>query len=155
MLLVTNCYAGPVSSEDLIQNAKEYDGKEVTFQGEAIGDVMKRGNFCWVNILDGKNAIGVFSDKSVFDGVIFTGDYNHKGDIVEASGIFHRACLEHGGDLDIHVSKMTRLRDGYKVIHNVNQLKVRIILWLMPVLLGLIVIMIINRVRKYKLNLIK
>lgn len=137
-LLGTNCYAAPVSSDELIQNAKEYDGKEVVFQGEVIGDIMRRGKFSWVNIFDGKKAVGAFLDKSVFDDVIFTGDYNHKGDIIEVNGVFHRACLEHGGDLDIHVYRMTKLRDGYKVVRSINQKKVRMVLWLAIILVGLV-----------------
>lgn len=143
----TCCYADSISSEELIQNAKEYDGKEVVFQGEVIGDIMKRGNFCWVNISDGKSAIGVFLENSIIGDIKFRGDYDHIGDIVEARGIFHRSCIEHGGDLDIHASYMAKLKDGHKIIHKIDQKKVRAVLWLTGILFIVIMVAIITKMR--------
>lgn len=144
-LLATNCFAGPVSSEELIKNAKEYDGKEVVFQGEAIGDIMKRGNFYWVNISDGKSALGVFFSKTVLSDIMFTGDYNHTGDTVEVKGIFHRSCLEHGGDLDIHASVMTKVKHGSKIIHKIGRKKTGAVLWLTGILFIVIVLTAISK----------
>ncbi len=144
-LLVTGCYAGPVSSEELINNAKLYDGKEVVFQGEVIGDVMKRGNFSWININDGQNAVGIFFENSIPYNITFTGDYDHRGDIVEVKGVFHRACIEHGGDLDIHAAKITKLKEGYAVIHKPGQYKTKITLWLTIFLFILIAVVTIKR----------
>jgi hypothetical protein len=145
LVLVTNSYAAGISSDELIRNAKEYDGKEVVFQGEVIGDIMKRGDFCWMNISDGKNTLGIFLKKSLVDNVASTGGYNHVGDIVEAKGIFHRACLEHGGDLDMHVSKIIKLKDGYKVIRKMDQKKIRVVLWLA----GILFVLIITAIYRY------
>lgn len=123
-----------VSSTELIENAKLYDGKDVVFQGEVIGDVMKRGDFSWVNINDGQNAIGVFFENSISCGITFTGDYDHRGDIVKVRGVFHRACLEHGGDMDIHAAGIVKLKDGNRVIHKVDRKKLQTILWLSIIL---------------------
>ncbi len=143
-LLSSVCYAESISSTELIENARLYDGKEVTFQGEVIGDIMKRGNFSWVNISDEKNAVGVFLENSIGSNIIFTGDYDHRGDMVEVKGIFHRACRQHGGDLDIHADKITKLTNGYKVIHRADQKKVKAALWLMAILFCLTVVAIIK-----------
>lgn len=53
-LLQETASAKPIDSSTLINNAFKYDGKVVEFQGEAIGEIMKRGDFAWVNIHDTK-----------------------------------------------------------------------------------------------------
>jgi len=107
-----NCYAQPVSSAELINNAKLYDGKRVTFEGEVIGDIMVRGAYAWINVNDGQNAIGIWIDRNLTKGITYTGGHRYKGDTVEVTGIFHRACLEHGGDLDIHAQQIKRISQG-------------------------------------------
>jgi hypothetical protein len=74
------CYAQQISSTELINNAGEYDGKSVVYVGEAVGDVMVRGDFVWVNVNDGKNAIGVWMSKELAKEIRFTGSYHSKGD---------------------------------------------------------------------------
>ncbi|MDD5560847.1 MAG: DNA-binding protein [Candidatus Omnitrophica bacterium] len=101
-----------ISSSELIRNANEYDGKPVTYTGEAIGDIMLRGDFAWVNINDGANALGVWMSASLAKEIEFVGNYKSRGDILEVGGIFHRACLEHGGDMDIHAQALRKLRSG-------------------------------------------
>ena len=101
-----------VSSTDLIENAKHYDGKTVSFEGEVIGDIMKRGDFAWVNVSDEDNAIGIWISKDLAGKITYTGDYKHIGDYVRVTGIFHRACSFHHGELDIHARELTILREG-------------------------------------------
>lgn len=110
--LVSPGYSQPVSSTELINNAGQYDNKAVTYQGEAIGDVMRRGEYAWVNIHDGENAIGIWLASNLADGILYTGSYQYIGDIVEVEGVFHRACPEHGGDLDIHAQKLIKIKSG-------------------------------------------
>ncbi|MGD9014947.1 MAG: DNA-binding protein, partial [Candidatus Omnitrophota bacterium] len=55
-ILNFNCYAEPVSSTELIENAKSYDGQQVVYEGEVIGEVMHRRDGVWVNINDGDNS---------------------------------------------------------------------------------------------------
>ncbi len=113
LLLVTNSYAEEtVSSAELINNAKQYDGKIVMYKGEAIGDIMIREGFAWINGNDGVNAIGIWSNKDLAKDIFYTGGYKSRGDIVEVRGIFHRACLEHGGDLDIHIEALRKVNSG-------------------------------------------
>ncbi|HZD60417.1 MAG TPA: DNA-binding protein, partial [Anaerolineae bacterium] len=50
-LLAAPAYA--ISSTELIKNAKEYEHTRVSFEGEAVGDIMKRGSYGWINIHDG------------------------------------------------------------------------------------------------------
>ena len=108
-----NASAQPISSDELINNAKLFDGKSVVYIGEVIGDVMIRGEYAWVNLLDGKNAIGIWAGKDLVKDIAYTGSYKFKGDVVEVSGIFHRSCLQHGGDLDIHAQSLTKIIPGW------------------------------------------
>jgi hypothetical protein len=138
-------FAQSISSSELINNAKQYDGKLITYSGEVIGDVMLRGNFAWVNINDGDNALGVWMDASLAKEIKFTGNYKSRGDSLEISGIFHRACLEHGGDLDIHAQGLRKLASGRMVNQRLNLGKRNLSL----VLLGaLLIIWILTLFRK-------
>jgi hypothetical protein len=105
-------YAQPISSTELINNAKQYDGKVVVYAGEVIGDVMARQDHAWINVHDGNNAIGIWLSKDLTRDIRYTGSYKAKGDWVEVTGVFQRACLEHGGDLDIHAQKIRTIKSG-------------------------------------------
>jgi hypothetical protein len=108
----TGCYAQGISSTELINNAREYDGKSVVYTGEVIGDVMVRGDFAWVNLNDGENAIGVWLDKELAKEVKFAGSYQTKGDRLEITGVFQRVCIQHGGDMDIHAQDIRKISPG-------------------------------------------
>jgi hypothetical protein len=118
--LYTICYAQPISSTELIKNAKLYDGKTVVYEGEVIGDIMQRGAYAWVNINDGQNAIGVWAAVPLVKAIVYTGSYQSKGDIVEITGIFQRSCAEHGGDLDIHAQALRKISSGRTVVEKFN-----------------------------------
>ncbi|MFA5350435.1 MAG: DNA-binding protein [Candidatus Omnitrophota bacterium] len=141
LFLALISYPGPsvfsqgVSSDELIKNAKEYDGKLVTYTGEAIGDVMLRGEFAWVNINDGENALGVWMGAALAKEIKFVGNYKTRGDRLEVVGIFHRACLEHGGDLDIHAQELRKLGNGRVVNQRLNMDKKNLSLILFGALL--------------------
>ncbi len=119
-LLYVTCFAQPISSSELINNAKEYDGRRVSYSGEIIGDIMIRKEHAWVNVNDGKNAIGIWIKKELIKDIIYTGSYNAKGDLVEITGVFNRSCVEHGGDLDIHAQTITKISSGNKISHALN-----------------------------------
>jgi len=113
-LLISPAYA-VVSSNDLINNPKDYDGKNISFQGEAIGDVMERGTHGWVNIHDGSNAIGVWVPVAELRKITRTGDYRNIGDTVLVEGVFNQACVKHNGELDIHAESITVVEMGSPV----------------------------------------
>lgn len=115
LLCGTVCYAQPISSTELINKARQYDEKSVVYAGEVIGDVMARGDFVWVNINDGENAIGIWLSKELAGEIRFAGSYHAKGDRLEITGVFHRACLEHGGDVDIHAQNIRKISPGRSV----------------------------------------
>jgi len=113
-------FGQPISSEALIKNALEYDGKTVVYEGEIIGDIMKRGPYAWINVKEGKSAIGIWIHRSLLQDVVYTGSYKSRWDTVEVTGIFHRACPEHGGDLDIHAKALSVTSRGRTVTESIN-----------------------------------
>lgn len=113
-----------VGINELIEDAKGYDGQEVTIQGEAIGESLERGNYTWVNVNDGTNAIGIWLEKSKADKILYYGDYDHKGDTVKIKGIFYKACKEHGGESDLHGYSLEIVEAGYQVKEQISSLKI-------------------------------
>ena len=122
--------AETVDSNTLIEQATAMNGQRILYTGEVIGDILPVGDYEWLNISDGSNAIGVWLPRSLGENVQIAGRYNTQGDIVQIEGLYHRACPEHGGDLDIHADKVTLLKRGEAVVHAVSPWK----LWLGGVL---------------------
>jgi len=151
MLLAVNCtlytfvcHAETISSPELINNAKQYDGKEITYSGEVIGDVMVRGKFAWINVSDAKNAIGIWLPQDLTKGIYNTGSYKTKGDMVEVKGKFNRACIEHGGDLDIHASSLQIVQKGEKVEEIISPRKIKVAIAFLIICLTLTIIYFIR-----------
>lgn len=137
----TNCEAETMTNyNDLIENGKVFDKNEVTVVGEAIGEPMKRGGFTWVNVSDGSTAIGIWIKSADAATIKVFGDYKHKGDIIEITGIFNRACIEHGGDMDIHSKTVKIIETGHKVNQSVDitRLFIALFLTIITALLSLI-----------------
>ena len=131
---LTAVFSQDLSSSELIKNAKEYDGKLIAYSGEVIGDVMLRGEFAWVNINDGQNALGAWMSAALAKEIKFTGNYRSRGDSLEIVGVFNRACLEHGGDLDIHARSLRKVASGRMVKEKLNFDKASLSLILLGVL---------------------
>ncbi|MGB4582270.1 MAG: DNA-binding protein [Coriobacteriia bacterium] len=120
-----------VSSGELVERPKDFDGDTVIFTGEAIGEAMVRGDMAWLHLnddaymehnvedgadLDGYNSgHAVWIDADLAAQVTSFGDYDDQGDIVTVTGVFNAACLEHGGDMDIHAVSLEILEAGHPV----------------------------------------
>ncbi|MBW8380986.1 MAG: hypothetical protein K0M69_00490 [Youngiibacter sp.] len=111
------------SINDLIENAISLDGEKVTITAEAIGEKMERPEGTWVNVNDGTNAIGVWMDKQTADRIGYFGDYSHKGDTLRITGTYRRACLEHGGEPDIHAETLYIIKSGEVISHSASPAK--------------------------------
>jgi hypothetical protein len=149
LLAPASCFAQSVSSVELIEKAKEYNNQIVEYEGEVVGDVMGRGNFAWVNVNDGKNAIGVFGKKELINNVIqHKGSYNCKGDIIRVRGVFCRACPQHGGDLDIHLKEVVKVKNGYFIVHHASGSKAITAIGLSIVALGFAALVFFKTGRK-------
>lgn len=112
--------ARPVTSTELIEQAATLSGQEVAFTGEAIGERMIRGSYAWINASDGVNAIGLWMTAEQARQVKSFGSYGFRGDTITVTGVFNRACAEHGGDLDIHATSLSVVMPGEKTPHPVN-----------------------------------
>ena len=139
----SNCYAQTSTSLDLLNEAKQYDGKTINYKGEVIGDVMIRQDYAWLHVNDGTIAIGIWAPKTLVEDIRYAGNYHNKGDIVEVSGMFHRSCLEHGGDLDIHASEIKKITSGSPVIQPISRKKVYIGVY------SLILVLLFYALKKY------
>jgi len=135
-----HCCAETISGTELIENADNYDGKEVIYEGEAIGEMMERGDGAWVNVYDGEACIGVWMTKEIATIIKYTGSYKIQGDIVRVEGIFNKACPEHGGDLDIHAISMHKIKPGRVIQEKIIPAK-RNLLIILSVILCLILIL--------------
>ncbi len=130
-----------------------WNGKTVTFHGEAIGEVMVRDSYAWIhlnddaymerNVEEGAKLGGYNSGMAVWISADLTkqidtyGDYKHEGSIVEIEGVFNAACKEHGGDMDIHATGLRILRAGHVVDDPVQPWKVWLALALIAIAVGL------------------
>ena len=144
VLMVINIFSLVVGAEnniklvDLVEKGKKLDKKEISVSGEAVGDKMKRGSYSWININDGTNSMGVWMDNKEADRVKNLGNYQHKGDKIQITGSFNRACAVHGGDMDIHAQSLRVIEKGHKVNSNIHTKKIvtGAVLTLITALLG-------------------
>ncbi|MEA4920679.1 MAG: hypothetical protein VB078_07155 [Clostridiaceae bacterium] len=109
----SNAQSDYVSSTDLIEKASLYDGINVSYVGEVVGNIMYRGEYAWIGISDNANTISVYIPASEAKKIEHVGGYRVVGDTVQLTGTFHRACAEHGGDLDIHADVITVTEKGH------------------------------------------
>lgn len=103
---------GVVNSTELIDHAADYDGKTVVYEGEAIGDILYRGEYAWIAVSDGGNTVGCYVAASDAKKIAYLGRYGVTGDTVRIVGVFHRVCAEHGGDMDLHADSFEIVRLG-------------------------------------------
>jgi len=146
-LIVHSAHAQSISSTELINNAKHYDDKVVDYRGEVIGDIMIRGQYAWVNINDGQNAIGIWGLKALIKEITHKGSYGFKGDVVEITGKFNRSCPEHGGDLDIHAQSIRRVTAGKQIFESLDLNKIKIAF----ILLGIVFLFYISNLIRLKI----
>lgn len=137
-----------ISSLMLVEKAKLYDGRALTFMGEAVGERMIRNRGtksegAWIHLnddaymyraidagapLSGFNSgMPVWVAPSQMSNAIKTyGDFKTNGDVVRVTGVFHAACKEHGGDMDIHATSLQVVSSGLPIKHPVPGWKVLI-----------------------------
>ena len=141
------------SSTQLVEKPTTFNGTTVTFTGEAIGEVMVRGDYAWIhlnddayeekNVEEGAKLGGYNSGMAVWIPAALTkqvdsyGDYKHEGSIVQITGTFNAACKEHGGDMDIHATALRVIRPGHDVVDAIALWKVLLAIALVALAAGL------------------
>jgi hypothetical protein len=123
-----------VASAALTEDAAAWDGRVVTFSGEAVGEPMVRGDHAWLHLNDdayqtrapleagcllgGYNSgQAIWAPAALARRVRTFGGYRREGDSVRVLGTFNAACREHGGDMDIHATSLEIVHEGYVVTH--------------------------------------
>ena len=103
-----------LSTTELVENSYKWDGQTVSFKGEVLQDLMVRTDGTWMNLSDDNNtAMGVFVPRGVaMPAISHTEDYRTVGDVVLITGVFHRVCIQHQGETDIHAVSVTVLTPG-------------------------------------------
>jgi len=124
LVLASHCHAAVWSSTELIEKSKELNGKELSYKGELITAILNRGEYSWINLNDGANAIGIWCKSSLLKDVKNIGDYKNKGDLLEVKGVFNRACAMHAGELDIHADALKIVSRGYPIREHINIVRV-------------------------------
>ncbi len=128
----------PLSAQ-LVEKPGVFDGTEIEFTGEVIGEVMNRPGGAWVhlnddaymerNVEEGAELGGYNSGQAVWvpggmaEAITRAGDYHNQGDIVRVTGVFNAACPEHGGDMDIHARELVVVTPGHAVVDPVPSWK--------------------------------
>lgn len=131
LAILSGPYSGPVyakslTSKELIEEANALDGSIVTYKGEVITAIMNRGEHSWVNLNDGYNAIGIWCKSASLKDVGTIGDYKNEGDVLEITGVFHRACPVHSGELDIHADSVRIEAMGFPVEERVSSQRINV-----------------------------
>lgn len=142
-----------ISSAELVERAGSDDGDEVEFTGEAIGEVMVRGKGAWLHLNDDayyrrnleegsglhgfNSGMPVYLSSELAQEVEVFGDYTHQGDVVTVRGTFNAACVEHGGDMDIHADSLALVTPGRRVVDEPASWKIALAAGLSALVLAL------------------
>ena len=138
----------------LIEQAKALDGQVVVFQGEVIGDMMRRQDHYWINVSGNGTAIGVWITAGQRKSISLSGQYGVIGDEVKIIGRFSQACPEHGGDLDIHAISVEIVSPGAAVADQLNTGRLALAAALLVLALIALVLLIRHQFR-HQVNQIK
>ena len=117
-----------VSSEELIENSDFYDRMKVIYTGEVVGDILGRGEYCWITVNDdhygrkpickyeelkgGNTGMGVYCRSDMLEEVTWVGSYRNVGDLIKVTGVFYKASPRHGGDTMIEAEEISVIRKG-------------------------------------------
>jgi len=144
-------FATSTKINDLIEKAMAFDGQTVTITAEAIGEKMDRKDGTWVNVTDVSNAIGIWMPTQESRRISIFGNYKEKGDILEITGVFNRACKEHGGESDLHLISMRVMKSGEIVQNKISMTKLIITIVLLGTTL-LFILFFINQSKYLKMK---
>ena len=122
LVLAASSALAIIPVQTLVENGKTYDEQVVEIQGEAIGDILVRGQNAWMNVLakDG-NAIGILCSKEQAQQIKILGNYKNRGDEVLVTGTFYRFMKEQSGETSIKAQSITIIRSGYPTNHKIPQ----------------------------------
>jgi hypothetical protein len=119
LLLLSLVFSVPAFAEPnttivgLTNAGQQIDGQTVTFEGEAIGDILNAGGETkWLLLQDGNASISVLISASDVERITYLGRYDQTGALIEVQGRFTENCDDHDGLTDVHATKITILDEG-------------------------------------------
>lgn len=119
-----------VSSTLLYECPRLYDGRVVTYTGEVVGAVLRRGDSAWVQLNDdayatslgplashgvaaGANSgIGVRIPIGAAERITNVAGYERQGDVLTVRGVYHRADPTDGGGTVLVASEVLDMEGG-------------------------------------------
>lgn len=129
---------GRVTSSRVVECPEAFDGQVVTYIGEVIGDVLRRGDGAWVLMNDDDYAleVGPLSSHGEFRGynsglsvwlegdlpdlVTHPGGPHWRGDVLQVQGVVHRTDPADGGGLTIRASRARVLAEAVPLSRPLN-----------------------------------
>lgn len=124
---------GRVTSRQLVECPDLFDGRRVTYVGEVVGDVLRRGGGAFVLVNDDRYALGqgplpaagepaggnsgisVWLEGDLADLVTRPGGPGVRGDVLAIQGVVHRTDPADGGGLTIR-AREARVLDGAREV---------------------------------------
>lgn len=130
---------GRATSTELVNCPDRFDGRRVSFIGEAVGDVLHRDGGAWVQLNDdpyalsdgpipasqvyaGYNSgVAVWLDGDLAEIITKPGGPRWRGDVLRVEGIFHRADPADGGGLTIRADQAEVLAPPVRLEREVHE----------------------------------
>jgi hypothetical protein len=126
-----------VSSRALLACPDAYQGRRVRYTGEAVGEVLARGDHAWVQLNDGayhetgplphrpdyagaNSGIGVRLPAGGAERIHRTGGPERRGDVVAVEGRFHRALPDTADAMVIDADRVRRVSAGEPIAQPVR-----------------------------------
>ncbi len=120
----------PVS--DLLEDGRRFAGREITVEGELVGDYgFRHDGYMWTQLNDdpyardalvdggpraGSNVgVGIRMPTALGEGLAPVGGYRLEGPLVRATGVWRYHDPERGGESYLDVSALTTIEDGRRL----------------------------------------
>lgn len=114
-----NSFIYDTTIEDILSEPSSKEGQTVQFTGEAIGDAVSDAPLdgtVWVMVASTtegiEGGISVLMSAEQANQIDHFGRYGVTGTIVQVRGVFHQACPEHEGLLDLHATNVAVVTKG-------------------------------------------
>lgn len=127
----------------LISNPRAFDGKMVTVEGEAIGEVLLRKDRAWINISNQGMALGVYCSTEQASIITRLGNWKTTGDWVRVTGVFKVASASQDGESYLEAQSIAVVVKGTPRRHPVSPGRVTA-----AIVLGVLTLLVANAAAK-------
>lgn len=114
--LADTSYYRKMSIGGMLAATVRLEGQGVSFKGEAVGaPIVADAEHKWVNVVSNGAMIGVYLANEQADKISHWGGHDTTGDTIRVKGIFHLACADHDGELEVHGATLKVTAQGAAV----------------------------------------